>query len=1657
MPSRDALSTQATPTPPNGYQLISSKSPAAPKKSVKELKLSAEKLKPISPPSGYILQAAPAPSVIQQLRDSVANSAIGHSVESTLPKLADALNLHPSETVNSPTYASDKEQLIAPQYMAPAIEKYSVMGQERGRTQADKERMEGALTAAGGLTSGESMATLAGTAVGAGLTAGIINPVSAQLLSRLVSGGFTLDMLHGLYQQHVEYRKAVGSGNLAEAHKIQGEMGVTGIIALLTGKHALTAHPIVPVADTASLVRDRERTNILHKSPLGQVRQNPGQAPTVWLEPKAWQAYMEAFHPGEEHQDVNGVVLAQRDDMQHILSDPNASKSEHWPEVQKMIATANKVAGDEGIAVGAKRGKGIQHTINIMREELNHTAQRKVAGSLRGLIPNETYNSLHGEIPKGMVDYMKSRDYDLNEPVTTVSEATAKLMGGNAEDFGVSPEEKKKFLTAYFTEIAKNHGVNSLDTFKHLMDSSKEIKEQVHAEHSGKEGASGADAGLAVNRPDGSSLQSVSGGGQGGTEQIHRPAGSEVDQGTAEEAPLFNRDKDKPTWYLKSERLIGDKMKGPAPAEDVHKMLISGGVKPEEMQWTGLDDFLKSKGKDKVTPEEVREHLANNNIQVKEVTKGGTKPVEWKSYPNGTLYTPEGYKVERIPGNGMYRLSDPSGMTSAYDTVDEAKAQVDTYRKNTHEDVVPTKFPTLVMPGAEPNSYREMLLTMPARTPHADALAEFRDKSKEKYGFPIVTEEGAKRFDPAEREEYGKLVKAADEEHAKTPPPFHVRAHWDEANPLAHARFNDRTGPNGEKLLHVEEVQSDWHQKGRDKGYQLTPEQIAEAKKNRAEHNALQTRLAEKYGTVAYGNMLTPEELVELKASGKKLDYETEAGKSPAGSVPDAPFKKTWHEMALRRLVKHAVDNGYEGVSWTGGEDQNSRYNLSKQVKKIAVPMVNENGTRSVRIEPIDGGHSFNMMVASDGTVDGTMYASQFTGKKLDEIVGKDLANKIMEAKVPTDFEGEGLNVGGSGMRGFYDKIVPDYLNKFGKKFGAKVGETEFPVPGDKRITIRRGINGWDVESRIDENVGREQGLAFFSDEDYGGKEGAQKAAQKDAEDRTTPKKKVQYLPITPEMRQSVGQEGVPLFNREKSPDALENDAWERIAQEIGNKGKTYNRDIEEALKAEGLPHNKGTQAFTAISKRAREIGEQRAKALREERLAQRKASPEYQESEQELKDAYGDEWDEMTEDERHDAVESDLDRKDEEREEEEEKQRQSEEYDRLLEKKVAYMDEKQQAVEDELTKRGFTFSSKGRYNSSRYITVDSPDEDGMPTTIRISDHEPAVGLRGHAVGGYNIVTGDRHDAADVSFHPGEDDLSQLDDVLPENPSANKDNTTFNREKPNGEPKFDTGSTQINIRDDSDAGKALEAARNAIPKDELVPSSTFGGNEEGIEDHPHVTVKFGLKGDLTPKLRKYIEGLSPFDAKLGKLQSFAPNAKRPESAVIYAPIDSPEMHKINGEIAEHGDWKPSDFPDYKPHATLAYVKPEAAKKYVGDDQVEGKTFPVDHIAISDRNGKVTEIPLKGGADKSPEPVEVGSTGTTPPAVIPIQGGTQLASAPVQEPVVPIATKPTAKVLPLSQVKVLAAGLLPNHKQHTVKNVRDLMAEARSRMGNSIVP
>jgi len=95
----------------------------------------------------------------------------------------------------------------------------------------------------------------------------------------------------------------------------------------------------------------------------------------------------------------------------------------------------------------------------------------------------------------------------------------------------------------------------------------------------------------------------------------------------------------------------------------------------------------------------------------------------------------------------------------------------------------------------------------------------------------------------------------------------HFTAHYLERNVLLHMRSKVHTDRDGRRLLLIEEIQSDWHQAAARHGY---------------DHWA-----------------------------------------SP---IPPAPFRKEWVALAVKLLLIHACEQGYDGLAWTDGATQQLRY-----------------------------------------------------------------------------------------------------------------------------------------------------------------------------------------------------------------------------------------------------------------------------------------------------------------------------------------------------------------------------------------------------------------------------------------------------------------------------------------------------------------------------------------------------------------------------------------------------------------------------------------------------------------------------------------------------------------------------------------------------------
>jgi hypothetical protein len=257
-------------------------------------------------------------------------------------------------------------------------------------------------------------------------------------------------------------------------------------------------------------------------------------------------------------------------------------------------------------------------------------------------------------------------------------------------------------------------------------------------------------------------------------------------------------------------------------------------------------------------------------------------------------------------------------------------------------------------------------------------------------------------------------------------------SHWSEIpNVMAHARLTDRTDAEGRNVLYVEEIQSDWHQQGRTKGYEEKIDQAKSDELQEAWGEALETkntvldaarkssdaffkaakdsgiqetflrrlhelrvelddlrqrrfqgqiepnyydeemRLSEaiaKAGNVARpfkdyinfydrGTYYWPKDedwvpaineivlmpgfedafpsgfLASLWSTAREANEkvgeatlrERQANAAfrtyinQSGKIPDAPFKKSWPELVVKRLIAYAVENGYDRVALPDG------------------------------------------------------------------------------------------------------------------------------------------------------------------------------------------------------------------------------------------------------------------------------------------------------------------------------------------------------------------------------------------------------------------------------------------------------------------------------------------------------------------------------------------------------------------------------------------------------------------------------------------------------------------------------------------------------------------------------------------------------------------
>ena len=358
--------------------------------------------------------------------------------------------------------------------------------------------------------------------------------------------------------------------------------------------------------------------------------------------------------------------------------------------------------------------------------------------------------------------------------------------------------------------------------------------------------------------------------------------------------------------------------------QQMQAMLDRAGVKPAEFENSGFQAAFA--GRPSVTRDEIAQHFKQAMPKVEERVLGSLSKMSDADF-------------EKNYDSIFNRYFENTGREPRTDAVLRDWAEE---RQVTRENEPKHREHTL--PGGQ--NYREVLLKH-------DAPRQWQS------GRPVTKEDMATEQGRHDVDRSAAFVNAPYES-----------SHWEDPNVLAHLRLSDRTGPNGEKILHVEEVQSDWGQEGRQHGWKASPEEHALHHAARAQIDAgnedlkaTGERLVAEAGLPSRANHMVsirdlprdarhqameehearvhkvlqhPEYREALDRQTALLDKLRPSLIKDEGDIVRGPFVTStpgWTDLALKRVLKEAADGGYHKVVWTPGAEQAKRWNDQEGLK----------------------------------------------------------------------------------------------------------------------------------------------------------------------------------------------------------------------------------------------------------------------------------------------------------------------------------------------------------------------------------------------------------------------------------------------------------------------------------------------------------------------------------------------------------------------------------------------------------------------------------------------------------------------------------------------------------------------------------------------------
>jgi hypothetical protein len=440
----------------------------------------------------------------------------------------------------------------------------------------------------------------------------------------------------------------------------------------------------------------------------------------------------------------------------------------------------------------------------------------------------------------------------------------------------------------------------------------------------------------------------------------------------------------------KAQDAIANKNKGMVAWQSSNK------IKEEELKWSGVlgeIDRLAAENSGKVPKDKVMDYLRNEGaVKFEEVTLGGAT----KTWTQSEIDA----------------LERQAQRTRNFDAYEQAVLEFEDQQLGSDANLTgnQTKHAQYQLDGG--TNYREVVLSMPDLKKELTELeSEYQKIRSGSLG--TITSEMSNRLT-----QINVRRNQLESEISNT----YTSSHFpDVPNYIAHMRLNERTDAEGNDGLFVEEFQADRHQAGRRQGYGetfavMTPRPLMEGGGTK-EVASFDTRAeAESY-------------VSQNRSPLNNLQIVAKSG------IPDAPFRTSWPIQLFKRALRDAVDADKKWIGWTTGIEQVKRYENDMRSKVDEITWQTVNGNKSIRAIK-NGTVFFGGNIDEAGNIQGS--GTKADGKQVSDVFGKSISSKVSE-DYKGSLAGDDLTIGGEGMKGFYDQILPKDIGKYVAKMGGKV------------------------------------------------------------------------------------------------------------------------------------------------------------------------------------------------------------------------------------------------------------------------------------------------------------------------------------------------------------------------------------------------------------------------------------------------------------------------------------------------------------------------------------------------------------------------------------------------------------------------------------------